>query len=287
MANTKEVKNQIRSIQSTQKITHAMEMVAASKMRKAQDRMRSSRPYFTRIKEVIGHLAQGNLEYTHPFLIERPVQRVAFLVISTDRGLCGGLNINLFKQVLQEFMAWEAKGVTPEVCAIGKKAEGFFTKHNVKMMASITKLGDEPKIKDLVGIIKVLTDAFLAQSVDRVYLAYNSFASTLSQKPVVELLLPIVKTDTEDIRNVGWDYIYEPSPTVLLDKLLRSYIESLVYQGAVENVASEQAARMVAMKSATDNAGELINDLQLVYNKARQAAITTELAEIVAGAAAV
>lgn len=286
MASAKEVRSQIRSIQSTQKITHAMEMVAASKMRKAQDRMRMSRPYFSRVKEVIGHLVQGNLEYTHPFLIDKPVQNVAYLVVSSDRGLCGGLNHNLFKLILREFMEWDAKGITPQVCTIGKKAENFFSRNNVKVLASITNIGDAPKIKDLLGVIKVLTDLFLEGKIDRVYLANNNFVSTIVQNPEVNLLLPIINS-THDTRNASWDYIYEPSATVLLDTLLRRYVESLVYQGVVENVACEQAARMVAMKNATDNAGELIDDLQLVYNKARQAGITKELAEIVAGAAAV
>lgn len=286
MPNAKEVRTQIRSIQSTQKITHAMEMVAASKMRKAQERMNASRPYFKRVKDVVGHLVQGNLEYTHPFLIERPVKKVGFLIISSDRGLCGGLNHNLFKLVLKELMVWDAKEITPIVCTVGKKAETFFSKHNVNVVASISNISDDPKVKDLVGVIKVLTDAFLEQQVDRVYLAYNNFVSTITQDPQLDLLLPIIDS-TKNSRNAKWDYIYEPSAEVLLDTLLRRYVESLVYQGVVENVSSEQAARMVAMKNATDNAGELIDDLQLVYNKARQAAITKELAEIVAGAAAV
>lgn len=286
MANAKAIRTQIRSIQSTQKITHAMEMVAASKMRKAQERMRASRPYFKRVKEVIGHLVQANLEYTHPFLRERPVQKVGYLVVATDRGLCGGLNQNLFKSVIAELMAWEAKGVSGEIYTIGKKAEIFFSRHHIKVAASITNIGDEPKVRDLLGIIKVATDSFLNAGVDKVFLSYNEFVSAISQKPQIETLFPIVDT-THDVRDAGWDYIYEPNPAVLLDTLLNRYIESLVYQGAVENVASEQAARMVAMKNATDNAGDIIDDLKLIYNKARQSAITKELAEIVAGAAAV
>lgn len=286
MANAKAIRTQIRSIQSTQKITHAMEMVAASKMRKAQERMRASRPYFKRVKEVIGHLVQANLEYTHPLLRERTVQKVGYLVVATDRGLCGGLNQNLFKTIISELMAWEAKGVSCEIYTIGKKAELFFSRHHIKVAASISNLGDEPRVQDLLGIIKVVTDSFLTAGVDQVFLAYNEFVSAISQQPQVEMLFPIVDS-VHDERDASWDYIYEPNPTVLLDTLLNRYVESIVYQGAVENVASEQAARMVAMKNATDNAGEIIDDLKLIYNKARQAAITKELAEIVAGAAAV
>lgn len=286
MANAKAIRTQIRSIQSTQKITHAMEMVAASKMRKAQERMRASRPYFKRVKEVIGHLVQANLEYTHPLLRERTVQKVGYLVVATDRGLCGGLNQNLFKTIISELMAWEAKGVSCEIYTIGKKAELFFSRHHIKVAASISNLGDEPRVQDLLGIIKVATDSFLTAGVDQVFLAYNEFVSAISQQPQVEMLFPIVDS-VHDERDASWDYIYEPNPTVLLDTLLNRYVESIVYQGAVENVASEQAARMVAMKNATDNAGEIIDDLKLIYNKARQAAITKELAEIVAGAAAV
>ncbi len=287
MANAKEIRGQISSIQSTQKITHAMEMVAASKMRKAQERMRSSRPYAKRVKEVIGHLVNGSLEYTHPFMMERPTKSVAVLIMSSDRGLCGGLNHNLFKKVLVDLMAWDKSGFNTQVCTVGKKAETFFNRHNAKLGASVVNINDDPKLKDLVGIIKVLTDAFVKGEIDRVYLAYNDFVSTLVQKPSVELLLPIIETTHDDSRNASWDYLYEPSAEILLDTLLRRYVESVVYQGLVENVACEQAARMVAMKNATDNAGELIDDLKLVYNKARQAAITKELAEIVAGAAAV
>jgi F-type H+-transporting ATPase subunit gamma len=286
MTNAKEIRHQIKSIQSTQKITHAMEMVAASKMRKAQDRMRFSRPYFHRVKEVIAHLLQSRLEYMHPYLIERPVKKVAYLVISSDRGLCGGLNNILFKKVIKELMVWDEKGVSAEICTVGRKAEGFFNRQNAKLIASITSLGDAPKVKDLVGIIKVLSDGFVNGEVDQVFIAYNEFASAISQSPKIEALLPIIG-QPHNSRDPYWDYIYEPAPEVLLDILLRRYIESLVYQGAVENIACEQAARMVAMKNATDNAGDLIEDFKLIYNKARQAAITKELAEIVAGAAAV
>lgn len=286
MANTKEIRNQIKSIQSTQKITRAMEMVAASKMRKAQHYMRASRPYFHRVKEVIGHLVKGRLEYTHSFLIARPVTKVAYLIISSDRGLCGGLNNNLFKHIISDLMELEAKGVQTQVCTIGKKAETFFARHNFKVFAAVNELGDNPKIKDLVGIIKVLADGFVAGEFDQVYFGYNEFSSAIVQTPKVELLLPVID-ESHTHSKLAWDYIYEPAPEILLDTLLHRYIESLVYQGVVENVASEQAARMVAMKSATDNAGDLIDEFKLKYNKARQAAITKELAEIVAGAAAV
>jgi F-type H+-transporting ATPase subunit gamma len=286
MSSTKEIRHQIKSIQSTQKITHAMEMVAASKMRRAQERMRASRPYFERIKQVIGHLVKSRSEHMHPYLLERPVKRVCYLVVSSDRGLCGGLNHNLFKKIIKELIAWEAKGVVTEICTIGKKAEGFFTRQNVKLVASITDLGYVPKVQDLMGIIKVLADAFGACEFDEIYLAYNEFTSAIVQTPRIDLLLPVVDA-AHEAREKYWDYIYEPSPEILLDILLRRYVESLVYQGVVENAASEQAARMVAMKNATDNAGELIEDFKLMYNKARQAAITKELAEIVAGAAAV
>ncbi len=286
MASAKEINNKIRSIQNTRKITKAMEMVAASKMRKAQQRMLASRPYLTRVKEVIGHLVKGNLEYTHPFMLERPVKRVGVLVISSDRGLCGGLNTNLFKVLLSKMHDWHKAGVEVDLCTVGRKGEVFFTHHNAKVIASITYVGDSPKVKDLIGIIKVLMDAFLNQEIDEIYIVYNKFISTISQQPQMERLLPIADPQ-HDMHNRSWDYIYEPAPEMLLDMLLHRYIETLVYQGAVENVASEQAARMVAMKNATDNAGELIDDFKLMYNKARQAAITKELAEIVAGAAAV
>lgn len=285
MANTKEIRGKIHSIQSTQKITRAMEMVAASKMRKSQQRMQASRPYLQRIKEVISHLVHGKLEYVHPFLIKRPVKRVFFLVISSDRGLCGGLNINLFKEVIDAMKSRIDQRIAVDLCTIGKRAETFFVHHKAKIIASNTELGDTPKMKDLIGVIKVLLDAYDANEVDEIYVCYNKFVSTLVQKPQIELLLPI--TDALKEQHGTWDYIYEPSPEMLLDLLLERYIETIIYQGLVENVASEQAARMIAMKNASDNAEELIDELRLVYNKARQAAITKELAEIVAGASAV
>ncbi len=286
MASTKEVRSKIQSIQSTQKITRAMEMVAASKMRKAQQRMQASRPYLQRVREVINHLVHGNLEYTHPYLIERPVKKIIYLVISTDRGLCGGLNTNLFKSVIAEMKNASESGAEVLVCTVGKKAEIFFTHHHATVTASITQIGDRPKVKDLVGIMKVILDAYDNNQVDRVYLAYNKFISTLVQKPQIEMLLPIIDAKSEAKKD-HWDYIYEPDAAALLDLVLHRYVETLIYQGAVENVACEQAARMIAMKNASDNADELIDEFRLIYNKARQAAITKELAEIVAGAAAV
>lgn len=286
MAHIQEIRSKISSIQSTQKITRAMEMVAASKMRRSQNRVLASRPYLQRIKEVIGHLIKARLEYTHPFLIARPVKQAMFLVISTDRGLCGGLNVNLFKSVIAQMKQLDEQGASSLVCTIGKRAEQFFVHHKANVQASISAIGDQPKVKDLVGIIKVVIDAFDNGEVDRVYLAYNKFVSTLVQAPQLDTLLPIVDP-LHNISSSSWDYIYEPDAASLLDVLLHRYAETLIYQATVENVASEQAARMMAMKNASDNAEDLINDLKLIYNKARQAAITKELAEIVAGAAAV
>lgn len=286
MANPKEIRGKITSIQSTQKITRAMEMVAASKMRKSQQRVLASRPYLQRIKEVMSHLIRGNLEYSHPYLLDRPVKRVLFLVVSTDRGLCGGLNINLFKGIFGEMRKYDEQGIDSLICTIGKRAETFFIHHKATVGASVTALGDIPKMKDLVGIMKVVMDAFDNGEVDRVFLAYNRFVSTLVQKPQIDLLLPVIDPVNVDHKGV-WDYIYEPDAATLLDILLHRYVETLIYQGTVENVACEQAARMLAMKNASDNAEDLIDDLRLIYNKARQAAITKELAEIVAGAAAV
>lgn len=283
---TKEIRNKIGSIQSTQKITRAMEMVAASKMRKSQQRVLASRPYLQRIQEVISHLIKGKLEYTHDYLIDRPIKKALFLVVSTDRGLCGGLNINLFKNVIGEMKKFNEQNIPVVVVTIGKRAENFFVHHKANVIASVTAIGDVPKVKDLVGIMKVVLDAFDSHEVDRVFVAYNKFISTLVQKPQVELLLPVLDP-MKNIPKANWDYIYEPDATALLDILLHRYVETLIYQGSVENVACEQAARMVAMKNASDNAEELIDELRLIYNKARQAAITKELAEIVAGAAAV
>ena len=284
MVSAKEIRNKIKSIKSTQKITHAMQMVATSKMRKTQDRMYASRPYTQCVKEIIAHITKGRLKYEHPYLNARPINRVGFIVISTDRGLCGGLNLNLFKETLKEIQVWNKKNIGIDICTIGQKAKVFFKKH--KIVASIDHLGDTPKVKAISGIIKTMVDAYDNQTIDKLILIYNEFINTMTQKPKIETLLPIVDPHPS-IRQKYWDYIYEPAPEALLNTLLYRYVESLVYQGLVENIASAQAARMVAMKNATDNAAEFIEKLQLLYNKERQAAITKELSEIVAGAAAV
>ncbi|KUJ83110.1 F0F1 ATP synthase subunit gamma [Microbulbifer flavimaris] len=286
MAGGKEVRTKIASIKSTQKITSAMEMVAASKMRKAQDRMALGRPYAQRIRQVIGHVANASAEYQHIYLQEREAKRVGFILVSTDRGLCGGLNINMFKAAIRDMQAWSDKGVDVEVCAVGNKAAGFFSSIGAKVVAALRDVGDAPQANKLVGSVKVMMDRFAEGEIDRLFLVSNEFVNTMSQKPRVEQLLPLPKDEDEELGH-DWDYLYEPEPVELLDGLLARYIESQVYQAVVENKACEQAARMIAMKSATDNAGELIDALQLVYNKARQAAITQELSEIVGGAAAV
>lgn len=287
MAAGKEIRTQIRSIKNTQKITRAMEMVAASKMRKAQDRMAASKPYAKKIRNVMAHLAQAHPEYRHPYLEDREVKRVGYVIISSDRGLCGGLNSNLFRKLLREMREWEAKGVEIELCTIGRKATGFFKRFRANLRAQTADLGDAPSLESLIGTIKVMLDAYDNGEIDQLYLAGNEFVNTMTQRPTVEQLLPIVAEEPEEELTHHWDYLYEPESKVVLDGLLMRYIESLVYQGVVENIASEQAARMVAMKAASDNAGNLIDDLELAYNKARQAAITQELSEIVGGAAAV
>ena len=288
MSDTKEVRSKIKSIRSTRKITSAMQMVAASKMRKAQNRMQASRPYAEKVRIVISHLAQGRLEYKHPYLIERTPRRVGFIVVSTDRGLCGGLNINVFKTKVQQMRVWNDKSVPVDICSIGKKAESFFRRMGGNVVSSLTDLGNKPGIMDLIGTVKVMLDMYNEEKLDRVYLISNEFENTMTQKPRIDMLLPIVDTEThQKAGHYSWDYLYEPDAKELLDALLIRYVESLVYQGVVENIACEQAARMVAMKNASDNASELIDELQLIYNKARQAAITRELSEIVAGAAAV
>jgi F-type H+-transporting ATPase subunit gamma len=286
MAGTKEIRTKIKSVQNTQKITSAMEMVAASKMRKAQDRMTASRPYSEKIRNVIAHLAQAHPEYHHPYLGEREVKRVGYIIVSTNRGLCGGLNSNLFRTTLRELRHWSEKGVGFDLCVIGSKALGFFKRVGGTVVAQTTHLGDVPRIEELIGIVKVMLDAYDEGKIDRLFLATNTFVNTMAQSPKVDQLIPITGHDDEQIRH-HWDYIYEPDSKEILDALMSRYIESLVYQGVVENIACEMAARMVAMKAATDNAGNLIDELQLAYNKARQAAITQELAEIVGGAAAV
>ncbi|QSX33659.1 F0F1 ATP synthase subunit gamma [Shewanella avicenniae] len=286
MAGAKEIKTKISSVKNTQKITSAMEMVAASKMRKAQERMHASRPYAESMRKVIGHVAQGSLEYKHPYLEVREAKRVGYIVVATDRGLCGGLNVNLFKKVVTDVKSWQQQGVDVEFCPIGARSVQFFKSFGGKVPAFSSGLGDAPKLADLIGTVRVMLQAYNEGKLDRLYVVFNKFVNTMSQTPVIEQLLPLPKSEEDDAKH-HWDYIYEPDPKVLLDKLLVRYVESQVYQGVVENLASEQAARMVAMKAATDNAGSLIDDLQLVYNKARQAAITQELSEIVSGAAAV
>lgn len=285
MAGAKEIRSKIGSVKNTQKITNAMQMVAASKMRKAQDKMAASRPYAVNMRKVISHIAMGSLEYRHPYLEEREVKRVGYVVVSTDRGLCGGLNINLFKKAAAEMKQWKEKGVELDIAAIGSKATQFFGNYG-QLAAQASGLGDNPTISDLIGSVKVMLTAFDEGKIDRLYVVYNKFVNTMQQTPSIDQLLPLPKSDEDDLKH-RWDYIYEPDAKELLDQLLVRYVESQVYQGVVENLASEQAARMVAMKAATDNADSLIDDLQLVYNKARQAGITQELSEIVAGAAAV
>jgi F-type H+-transporting ATPase subunit gamma len=287
MSGGKEIRTQITSIRNTQKITKAMEMVAASKMRKAQDRMEASRPYAERIGTVIGHLRMANPDYREVLLQEREeVKRVGYIVVSTDRGLCGGLNANLFRMLLLEIREWQQKGVEVDLCLMGRKARQFFRRVDVNIVAAVTDLGDIPHVRDLIGTIQVMLDGFREKSLDRVFLVYNTFVNTMSQKPTVRTLMPVETPDAEELQS-HWDYIYEPDATELIPGVLARYIESQVYRTAVENVACEMAARMVAMKSATDNAGKLIDGLQLAYNKARQASITQELSEIVGGAAAV
>ncbi len=286
MAGAKEIRTQIKSIRNTQKITKAMEMVAASKMRKAQDRMAASRPYAQKIRNVIGHLVQANPDYKHPFLVEREARRVGFIVVSTDRGLCGGLNINLFKAAMAAVREWKGKDVEVEFCIVGAKALNFFKRYGGKVLAQATHLGDVPHVEQLIGTVKVMLDAYRNGEIDHLYLVANDFVNTMTQKPQVTRLLPVPAQDEAELQDY-WDYIYEPDAAELLDGVLMRYLEMQVYQGVVENIACEQAARMVAMKNASDNAGELIDDLQLVYNKARQAAITKELSEIVGGAAAI
>ncbi|MCX7087236.1 MAG: F0F1 ATP synthase subunit gamma [Methylococcales bacterium] len=288
MAVGKEIRTKIASIKNTQKITRAMEMVAASKMRKTQSRMQATRPYALKISQIIRHLAHANAEYKHPFLMAREMKRVGIIVVSSDRGLCGGLNSNLFRTTIKQLRAWEDQAIEVDVCTIGSKAVGFFSGlKTCNLVGQVSKLGDTPHLHDLIGIIKVMLDAYNAGEIDALYLASNGFVNTMTQQPTLDRVLPIVAEELEEELSGHWDYLYEPDAKEVLDSLLTRYIESIVYQGLVENNACEQAARMVAMKSASDNAGNLISELQLVYNKARQAAITQEISEIVAGAAAV
>lgn len=287
MAGGREIKTKIKSVQNTRKVTRALEMVSASKIRKAQDRMKASRPYARAMKQVVGHLAQANSEFHHPYLEERKeIKRIGYVIVSSDRGLAGGLNNNLFRKLLVEIRDWQAKGVEVDVVTIGQKATVFFRRIKVGMLASVTHLGDTPHVDQLIGVIKVMLDAYTAGSVDKVFLVYNDFVNTMTQRAAFDQLLPLPPSETA-VAQHDWDYIYEPSAQAVLEHVLTRYIESLVYQAVMENVASEHAARMVAMKAASDNATKLIGTLNLVYNKARQAAITQEISEIVGGAAAV
>jgi F-type H+-transporting ATPase subunit gamma len=286
MPGTKEIRTKIASVKSTQKITKAMQMVATSKMRRAQERMRLARPYAQKMRNVIGHLTQANPDYRHPFLASREPKAVGIIVISSDRGLAGGLNANTFKQTLLLMRDWQGKGAQVSLCLIGSKALNFFRRLSTPIVGNVTGLGDRPHVRDLIGPVKLMLDAYREGKLDRLFLVNAQFVNTMTQKPVTEQLLPLQPLDTDGLQE-HWDYIYEPDSAAILDGLLMRYIESQVYRGAVENVASEMAARMIAMGAASDNAGKLISELQLIYNKARQAAITKELSEIVGGAAAV
>lgn len=287
MAVGKEIRSKIASVKNTQKITKAMEMVAASKMRKAQERMHAARPYANKIRRVIAHLGLAHSEYKHPFLVPREqIKRIGLIIVSTDRGLCGGLNSNLFRDLLRRMKKWSEQGIQMELSVIGNKAVGFFSRLGANIVAQATHIGDQPTVDQLIGSVKVMLDAYIKGDVDTVYIVSNNFVNSMTQSPKVEQLVP-VPPDTDEDMKYHWDYIYEPDAQEVVDQLLKRYIESLVYQDVIENIACEQAARMVAMKSASDNAGKLIGELQLIYNKARQAAITQELSEIVAGAAAV
>jgi len=287
MAGGKEITTKIRSIENTRKVTSALEMVSASKIRKSQELMNATRPYARMIRRVMGHLSKANPEYRHPFTVRREqTKKVGYIIISTDRGLCGGLNTNLFKLVLASITEWRAKDAEASLVTLGKKASAFFKNINVEIAAHTSGLGEKPQIEDLIGSIKVMLDAYREEEIDLVYIVYNSFINTMTQQPVLEQLLPLPESDDEEIRDI-WDYIYEPDAEALLDTVLVRYIEAGVYQAVLENLASEHAARMIAMKNATDNAGDLIDELTLVFNKARQAAITQEISEIVSGAAAV
>ena len=288
MASGKEITGKIKSVENTKKVTSALEMVSASKIRKSQDLMKATRPYSQMMRRIIGHLGKANPEYRHPFTIAHgeEVKKVGYIIVSTDRGLCGGLNTNLFKKVLADIGEWQAKGAEIELVTLGKKAGSFFKNIKVNIIGSTIDLGEQPQIEDLIGSIKIILDAYRDENVDLVNIAYNDFINTMAQRPTLEQLLPLPATDDEAVSDI-FDYIYEPDAETLLDSVLVRYIEALVYQGVLENLASEHAARMIAMKSATDNASELIDELKLAYNKARQAAITQEISEIVGGAAAV
>jgi F-type H+-transporting ATPase subunit gamma len=297
MASGREIKTKIKSTQNMRKVTRALEMVSAAKIRRAQDMMRASRPYARAMRKVIAHVAQASTDFSHPFLTQRDnVARVGYIVVSTDRGLCGGLNSNLFRRLLPSIAEWQKQGVEVDVVAIGQKAISFFRRiKGVNLIGSVSHLGEKPKLEQLVGVIKVMMDVYTSNGLDRVFLAYNDFVNTMTQKPAIDALLPLPavaaemeKTDGAKLEQKNdWDYIYEPDAQSVLEHVLARYVESLVYQATLENLASEHAARMVAMKAASDNASKVIGDLTLVYNKARQAAITQEISEIVGGASAV
>lgn len=286
MAGAKEIRSKIASIKNTRKITSAMQLVAASKMRKTQDRMRASKPYAQKIYQVVEHLARASSEYHHPFMVEREIKRVGIIVVSTDRGLCGGLNANLFRESINQFKHWQDQGKQIDICVIGRKGQAFFRRIGGNVLASVDNLGDSPGVNDILGVVQVMLQAYRDNEIDALHVVYNEFINTMTQKPVLKQLLPLPKNDGEDEEKLShhWDYIYEPDAKELLDGLLDRFIELQVYQAVIENIACEQAAKMIAMKSATDNAGELIKEFQLAYNKARQSAITQELAEIVGGA---
>ncbi len=286
MSGAKEIRSKIKSIKNTQKITKAMEMVAASKMRKAQDRMRATRPYAEKMRNVISHIGNAHAEIKHPFMIEREIKRVGYIVITSDRGLCGGLNVNLFKKTINDMKAHHDNGVEIDVVTVGRKAADYFKRQSANVVAQISQLGDKPRIDDLIGSVKVMLDAFSNGKVDALYLVNNEFVNTMTQQPEIQKLLPVSGSGEKELKH-HWDYIYEPDSKEVLGGVLMRFIESQVYQGVVENIACEMSARMVAMKSATDNAGDIISNLETIYNKARQAAITQEISEIVAGAAAV
>jgi len=286
MSGAKEIRGKIKSIKNTQKITKAMEMVAASKMRKAQDRMAASRPYAEKMRNVIAHLSQAHAEIKHPFMIEREVKRVGYIVVTSDRGLCGGLNVNLFKKTINDMKVHHDNGVEIDVVPVGRKAVDYFKRQNANIVAEASGLGDKPHINDLIGSVKVMLDAFTEGKIDALYMVSNEFVNTMTQQADVAQLLPVSGSTDEELKH-HWDYIYEPDSKEILDGLLMRFVESQVYQGVVENIACEMSARMVAMKAATDNAGDIISNLETIYNKARQAAITQEISEIVAGASAV
>lgn len=287
MAGGREIKSKIKSVQNTRKVTRALEMVSASKIRKAQDLMKASRPYARLMRRAIGHIAHANSEYQHPFMVAREeIKRVGYVVVSTDRGLCGGLNTNLFRNLLGQIREWQDKGVEVDMVCIGQKATAYFRRLKVNMLGSVTHLGEKPQLDQLIGVIKVMLDAYTDGRIDRLSLVFNDFVNTMTQRATTDQLLPLPPSD-ELPSTHAWDYLYEPDAATVLDHVLTRYVESLVYQATLENLASEHAARMVAMKSASDNATKAIGNLTLIYNKARQAAITQEISEIVGGAAAV